>query len=80
MKVGATVVCKRGISEKAGGPRTGEKFVIKSMNNSHLGFPLQRLDHNYNERVKEGTYPNWGISEFEVISIMSRRLVEWSLP
>jgi hypothetical protein len=54
IKVGDTVECIKDIDETRGGPRRGERFVVRSvssgMNCTYIGFELPRLNSAYPPR------------------------------
>lgn len=71
-KKGDRIICIESISERNGGPRKGEIFIVTSINFSYIGFPLDRLtDSTYHQDTINGYRPNWGASNFELCPDLS---------
>lgn len=65
IKVGDTVVCIRGIEPEV---KLGQMFKVTSVGSQYIGFPLDNLDkEKYEEDIRNGSQPNWGIDCFEVL-------------
>lgn len=66
IKVGDTVVCSSPIHS---GPKKGDVFTVTSMSvsNKYIGFKCDYISISYNNEIRNGIKPNWGITSFKKI-------------
>lgn len=76
-KIGDKVKCIKNIQTCITAPKKGEEFIITSLSERHIGFPLDRLSSYYKYEVRRGKSPNWGIDNFELVNKEKERHYRW---
>lgn len=75
-KIGDKIKCIHTISEREGGPKIGEIFIVTSIDSRSVGFRLNRLRSFYGEGIISGKIPNWGLANFIKVKEINNKY-EW---